>query len=197
MKSYNQLIDIVKDKQSEIVNLIEQAHRESLASQKPEDSCSVVGIGRENGLLTHDTLSGNEEREDLYILAAYPHINPIEAVVLYADEKHQIINRWCLDHGTQTPEQNEDEGDVAYLKRLVDWVREHTRTTAGDILIQLIREQLLCDFDPQREFSDALDELNDLAQGIRRLPPSDNDDTEHTGTPDEKDSSGVNRGNSE
>jgi hypothetical protein len=184
MKSYAQLIDIIKKQRIEIVSLIEQAHQESLASQEPGDSCSIVGIGRDNGQLVHDMLSGNEEREDLYILAAYPHINPIEAVVLYADEKHQIISRWCRDHGTQTPEQNEDEGDVAYLKRLVDWVREHTRTTAGDILIQLIREQLLCDFNPEREFSDALDELNDLAQGIRHLPPSD--DPEDSGTTGEE-----------
>ena len=73
------------------------------------------------------------------------------------------------------PEQGEEEGDVPYLGRMISWIRTNTPDTAGDILTGLIREQLLDAFDAANELEDALSELSDLAQGIVRPAPQDDD----------------------
>lgn len=177
MKTYSELLEIVKDQKAEIAMLLKQAHRHSLMSDQVDSRCSIVAIGRQDGAVVRDIIDEDQQREDLYILAAYPHLNPIEAVVLYADEKAAILSNWCTEHETMAPEQGEDEGDVAYLARLVAWIREYTDATAGEILTTLIRDQLLTDFDAAREIEDALEELSDLAQGIVRLPPEDDDET--------------------
>lgn len=177
MKTYTELIDIVRNNRETIAELVTKAHRCSLASDQPDTRCSIVALGRDDGGLVHDTLETEEKREDLYILAAFPHISPIEAVVLYADEKTAILNNWCSEQGTMAPEQGEDEGDVAYLARLIAWIREYTDSTAGEILTTLIRDQLLANFDADSEIEDALEELSDLSRGIVRQVPQDDDET--------------------
>ncbi|MDW7659269.1 MAG: hypothetical protein SCM11_19050 [Bacillota bacterium] len=181
MKTYTELIEIVNNNKEEITALLDQAHRQSLQADQTDSRCSIVAVGRQNGAVVHEIIDEDQQREDLYVLAAYPHINPIEAVVLYADEKTAILNNWCSEQGTMAPEQGEDEGDVAYLARLIAWIREYTNSTAGEILTTLIRDQLLADFDADREIDDALEELSDLSQGIVRLPPEDDDETGEAG----------------
>ncbi len=177
MKTCAELIEIIKEHKAEITVLLDQAHRHSLLADQTDSRCSIVAVGRLDGVVVHEIIEADQQREELFILAAYPHVNPIEAVVLYADEKAAILSNWCTEHGTMAPEQGEDEGDVAYLARLVAWIREYTDSTAGEILTSLIRDQLLTDFDATREIEDALEDLSDLSQGIVRLPPEDDDET--------------------
>jgi hypothetical protein len=178
MKTYIELLKIAEEHKDEITGLMAEAHRHSLMSDQPDSSCSIVAIGRQDGVVVRETIGEDQQREELYILAAYPHTKPIEAVVLYADEKAAILSKWCVEHGTMAPDQGEDEGDVAYLARLVAWIREYTDSTAGEILTSLIRDQLLTDFDADSEVNDALEELSDLSQGIVRLPPEDDDEAD-------------------
>lgn len=173
MKTYKELIGIVLENKQEITDLMRQAHKSSLLSDKTSENCSIVAIRRQDGLIVQRVIDGKQRPDELYILAAYPHINPIEAVVLFADEKAAILNNWCLEQGTMPPEQGEQEGDVAYLSRLVSWIREYTDSTAGEILIDLIRDQLIQDFDATAELQEALEELYDLDRGVVRLPPSE------------------------
>lgn len=165
MISYLDLIKQLQIDRKHVVSIILQAHQNSLSSDEPEQLCSVVAIDQEDGRLISTELETDEQPDHWYVLAAYPHINPIEAVVLYADEKAAILQQWCLDQGAAPPEQDESEGDVPYLRRMVDWVANNMATTAGDVLIELAREQLLEDFDPERELDEALDNLQDLAHG--------------------------------
>ncbi|NLM77520.1 MAG: hypothetical protein GX173_05460 [Ruminococcaceae bacterium] len=176
MKTDCELISIIRQNKTELTHLIKNAHTISLQDEHPGENCSVVAIGRQDGQIVHMTLNADERRDDLYILAAYPHVNPIEAVVLYADEKAAILFNWCLEQGGMPPEQDEEEADVAYLARLVSWIKTNTLASAGEVLTDLIREQLLSDFDAEAELQETLDELHDHARGIVRLPPVDEDE---------------------
>ena len=175
MKTHAELIEIVREHRAEILDLLKQAHRNSLRSDHPGSDCSIVAIGREDGRIVREIIEPDRQNEDWYVLAAYPHTRPIEAVVLYADEKTAILNNWCSEQGTMPPEQGEEEGDVAYLARLIAWIRDYTDSTAGEILTSLIRDQILADYDAASELDDALDELSDLSQGIVRQPPEDDE----------------------
>ena len=176
MRTHQDLYEIAANSRDCLESLLTQAHRESLNADASDQNTSIVALGRENGAIVHAVLLQDEQRPELYILAAYPHVNPIEAVVLYADEKAQILNTWCLEQGMAPPEQGEEEGDVPYLGRMVSWIRNNTQDSAGDILTDLIREQLLAAFDAANELEDALSELSDLAQGIVRPAPQDDAD---------------------
>ena len=174
MKTYDELADIIKQNKTVLIQLFRQAHSASLQDDQPEKDCSVVAIGRRDGQIMQEIISVDEHRDEWYILAAYPHANPIETVVLYADEKAAILSNWCLEQGAMAPEQGEEEGDVAYLARLVSWIRINMAASAGEILTELIRNQLLADFDAEAEWQEAFSELKDLARGVdRRLPPDD------------------------
>ena len=175
MRTYQELYEIAANSRNRLESLLTEAHRDSLSTEGTDTSTSIVAIGREDGSIVQAVLLQDEQRPELYILAAYPHVNPIEAVVLYADEKAQILNAWCLEQGMAPPEQGEEEGDVPYLGRMISWIRTNTPDTAGDILTGLIREQLLDAFDAANELEDALRELSDLAQGIVRPAPQDDD----------------------
>ncbi|MDD3931614.1 MAG: hypothetical protein GXY22_05030 [Clostridiaceae bacterium] len=175
MKTYDELIEIARKHRETLVLSIRKAHEASLRSENPEDRCSVIAINRQDGSLTDAVIDSDQQPDNWFVLAAYPHINPIEAVVLYADEKAAILNNWCLEQGAAPPDQDDEEGDVPYLRRLVSWIENHMGTTAGEVLTDLAREQLITDFDPVSELDDALQSLRDLSNGIVRAEPSDDE----------------------
>ncbi len=177
-KTYTDLIKVVQDNKEKIIALLQKAHRFSLRLDPPDTDCSIVAVSRQTGSLTSRIIKQDEQPDDLYILAAFPHIDPLAAVVLYEDERAQVLSQWCQEHGLAAPAQAADELDPPYWQRLLTWFNENTSHDAEQILTGLVREQLEAAFSAEDEFADALDELIDLAQGIVRLPPEDDDDTE-------------------
>jgi hypothetical protein len=172
--THNELLAAAHAHQQELTQLISLAHRTSLADDNPEPLCSIVALSRTDGQVAHQVLQTEEERPDLYILAAYAHVNPLDASGLYSDELADILGNWCLDQGLMAPEQGDAEPDAAYLTRLTGWMADHTGATAPEILNDAIRVQLLENFDAASELADALAELDCLARGV--TPPGPPDD---------------------
>ena len=156
--------------------MLQKAHSFSIEVDPPDTDCSIVAVSRQTGTLISKIIKEDEQQDDLYILAAYPHIDPLAAIILYEDERAQVLAAWCAEHGCPAPEQGDDELDPPYWHRLMNWFNENTSFDADQILTSLVREQLRADFSPEDEYKDALEELQDLAQGIVRLPPEDDDE---------------------
>jgi len=178
MKTYDELIAIATANRQQILDLIQQAHRASLADHEPAAVCSIVALSRDRGQIVHTTIDAETRREDLYILTAFAHVRPVDAVALYAEERAALIGDWCLEHGYPAPVQAEDELDDAYWSRLAAWVQSETPASVSDILNDAVRVQLLEEFCADSELDDALSELDDLARGIVRPLPSDDDEVD-------------------